>query len=401
MAQVISFAEEEVVICKALMRNGYERKQLAKDLLSKLVAKGIITHDDTFVSVKSNVHLMNAIGNSIVLGLPTDLDSSTYGMKVVSDFDLYTNMATDRDFNDFLAGIKFDRNRPEYTILMKNRKNLRRFISRVKNSIVVEFELPETPDLRETKAPAPKKTKTDVANAIEKDLTAVNDKVGVINLFDDEAEECDEADEVVVKRKSRPITTNITDDDDDMSSDVDSSSASDGENHLYIPVSADFQVPLLELSSPDGSAGGDLFIPLLSQGVAYLKASLHDFKHGKTVMMKYNHTTNQIVLACTDATNWVHFQHSAVVDLKSTAPPKQSIQSPISPVSTDSSSDTSGLNKLYSSAMTIEDSRVTVLMDPQPMSTVKRGKEPSPKKCPHFAKGYCAFGDKCKFGHSG
>lgn len=129
MLSVIVFVDEELELCKALMKNSYYRRDLAQSLLAKLMEKGIITDEETFTSVKSNVNLMNAISKSILLGLDSNIPSSKYGLKIVSDFDLYVNMATDTQLNDFLEGIKFDKNRPEYKTLKANRANLRRLWS--------------------------------------------------------------------------------------------------------------------------------------------------------------------------------------------------------------------------------------------------------------------------------
>lgn len=186
MATAIEFTAEELEICKTFTKNSYQLRNLAKSLLTKLREKGVITDDDTFSNVKSNLKLMNAISKSIVLGLNTNIASSRYGLKVVSDFDLHANMATDMHFNDFLGNIKFDKNRPEYKTLMTNRANLRRFVNRVKNSVVVAFELPETPDSREVK-PVRKKIKCDISKDMGGDISTAT-----VTGIDDEAEEATE-----------------------------------------------------------------------------------------------------------------------------------------------------------------------------------------------------------------
>lgn len=124
MSSAIVFVGEELELCKAIMKNSYAKRDMAQSLLAKLIEKNVITDDDTFTTVKSNVNLMNAIGKSIVLGLYSDITTSKYGLKIVSDFDLHVNMATDTQFNDFLEGLKFDKNRPEYKTLKTNRTNL-------------------------------------------------------------------------------------------------------------------------------------------------------------------------------------------------------------------------------------------------------------------------------------
>lgn len=183
MSTAIEFTGEELDICKAFPNNSDQLRNLAKALLHKLREKGVITDDDTISTVKSNVKLMHAISKSIVLGLNTNITSSRYGLKIVSDFDLHANKATDIQFNDFLENIKFDKNRPEYKTLKTSRANLRRFVNRVKSSVVAAFELPESSDSREVK-PVSKKIKCDSSKDMGDSISTT-----AVTGIDDEAEE--------------------------------------------------------------------------------------------------------------------------------------------------------------------------------------------------------------------
>lgn len=397
MAPAIVFVEEEVELCKALMRNGYDRRQLAQQLLSRLIANHLITADDTFLTVKSNVPLMNAISNSIILGLPVEVACSKYGLGIVSDFDLHVNMATDAKFNDFLTNINFDKNRPEYMLLKTNRGNLRRFITRVKNGIVAEFELPETPDAREKKAPATKKSKTDIATDIENDLSTASEKQkdDVMKLFDDEAEE-------VVKRKDRRM---VIRDEEEGESD-ESSALTNAEEmnqvapRLYIPVSADFQVPPLELSKPSRPEDSIAFAKTLTASVVNLKHLMQDFKHGTTLMMKYDGQKHKVVLALTMSNEWVNFEHSIQVDLYDDL-------SKVPGEGTTGLSDLDAMNMNDSESSSRDTSPRVMYADPQTMNTDKRAQSAPQSKlktrpCKHFSRnGTCALGDLCKFSHSG
>ena len=364
---VVKFEEEEVAICKEFMRFSYVQKDLAKKLLAMLCQRNIISVEDTFITVKSNVPLMNAITNSIVLGLYTTIEGSRYGFGVVSDFDLHVNMSTDSQFNDFLSGINFDRNRPEYTKLKSNRANLRRYICRVKNAIVNEFELPESPDTRETKASPAKKCKTDVMMDLEANLNTATPKKDEFKLLDDEAEE-------YVKRKDRGLIT-----------DSPHSTNTTGEEirKKPIPVTSNFQIAPIELAMPNDKYQ-DVFVTKLSSCVNELTSLLSDFKNGTTLMLKFNSATNNVYIACTDANEWVHYEYTTELKL------------------------TNNKTNYESESMDDEEfptsSKVESL--PVPKVTRKLSSLAPPSKfngvlCQAFKNGTCEHGDNCKFSHSG
>lgn len=247
--------------------------------------------------------------------------------------------------------------------------------------MVAEFELPETPDTREAKTPATKKNKSDVAMSMDDDLSKAT-ATGI----DDEAEEATE------RRKGKNNIPAVIDTSNAMDVVSDLTEAVGGESSASridvsqstnavrnIPVSENFEVPQFELSGPVKSATDDIeFKQGLSNSILSLKYLLHDFKHGTTLMLKYDNANHRIMLHCTEANEWENYEETVKYDLYDDFRP--------APVS--------GLEDLEGSVGEVR----------APMRTDKETKTAPPSKlsavpCVHFATGNCKFGSKCNFSH--
>lgn len=246
------------------------------------------------------------------------------------------------------------------------------------------------------------KTKKDVAMDVEKSIAeaATKDTTAIDyimnNLLDMEATES--SSESGKKRTGRVIA----DDEDDDGDEETASTITNAEqtiSRLALPVSAEFQSPPIELCQP----GTDIeWNKRLTTTVTEMKHLLSDFKHGTTLMMKYDSANHRVIIACTDATAWTAYEYSTPIDLFDSMRPAPTADA----ASMDSSTGVSGLNAMYNESMNIDAEPRVMYADPQAMSTDKRSQHaPDPilrtVLCKNFAKGKCTFGDKCRFSHSG
>lgn len=146
MSEVV-FSPQASQCCVGLVQTALDLKDKAVELRDILLRDGVITDEDSYYTVLENVPLKSAILKYLSAGLPKEANMSRYGAKVVSDFDLYHNMQTDSRFNDMLDSIKFDYNdKKKWLQLKKNRNNIRQWLIRLRTNVILDIDLPETPD---------------------------------------------------------------------------------------------------------------------------------------------------------------------------------------------------------------------------------------------------------------
>jgi hypothetical protein len=176
--------------CKDILSNAFYIKNSSIQLRDELMKMGIITDEDTFVSVSNNVKLKLALLKNISIELSQDLNQSRYGMNIVSDFDLFHNMATDKEFLDFLMKSKrFDvADVNQYSKLKKNRSNLRQWLLRIRNNVILDFELPETPMTIIENKKKKAKTVEDVQLEVKMDLEKAKQRSMDQDFIDDDDE---------------------------------------------------------------------------------------------------------------------------------------------------------------------------------------------------------------------
>jgi hypothetical protein len=134
---------------------------------------------------------------------------SRYGCGIVSDFDLYYNMATDKLFNDMLDKVHFDYNdKVKYNNLKKNRTNLRQWLIRLRNNLIMDLELPETPDKNEL-ARAKKARTMKTPEQVQKEATEelANARAGTKRTVTTEMD-CDE--DNTTEQDCDPVISDLT-----------------------------------------------------------------------------------------------------------------------------------------------------------------------------------------------
>lgn len=169
--------EEEIVIneptknlCKDICKKGYDQAKLSRFLFEQLMRQKIINDDDDYFSVKSNIPLMKVLLKNIALGLEESVSHSIYGCQIVSDFNMYFNLNSESKLDKYLEAMNFDKNDIRYGKLKKNRINIQRFVSRLRDNAVRGFDLPDTPQ----KEPVEPKTKQSVQKEVIVDLASLN-----------------------------------------------------------------------------------------------------------------------------------------------------------------------------------------------------------------------------------
>jgi hypothetical protein len=132
--------------CKIIVNAGYTVRESSKVLKAILEKDGAITFETTYDTFMKNTQLKQALMNSLILGLEHQPEHSKYGCNIVSDYDLCKNLQTDANFNQKMDLLHVSRTSDTYSRLKKNRTNIRRFINKLFEIVVLAFELPETPD---------------------------------------------------------------------------------------------------------------------------------------------------------------------------------------------------------------------------------------------------------------
>ena len=143
---------EALNVCGQIMSNGYTVASLALTLKNILMAHNIINDLTTyqhFIVQQSNVAL--AIKNGLICNLSSDKNTSLYGCKMISDFDLYQNMAGNTKFNEFLASINVATTSEFAERLRRNRALVRKFVKSIYETVINLMDFLDAPDQNATK----------------------------------------------------------------------------------------------------------------------------------------------------------------------------------------------------------------------------------------------------------
>lgn len=127
----IIYSSKAKSLCQKLLESEYAKIELAEELCKELYNINVISCEDDYYSVRNNNKFMRPFRHYLSSYLSADIEKSHYGLRVVSDFDLYTNMSTDADFTENQSI-----NKKYAEKLKKNRRNLRswfhRFVEKVR-----------------------------------------------------------------------------------------------------------------------------------------------------------------------------------------------------------------------------------------------------------------------------
>lgn len=138
-------------LLKQYVKGNYQVQKCARQIKELLEKLDIIKDSDTFDDVKQNKNLCTLLAQRIGLLLSDTVYDSIYGCERLTDYDLFFNCDTNTKFNDHctLHGIEYDT--PIYEQLKVMKTRLRRWVYRMRDQLIVAFELPDTPDSREAR----------------------------------------------------------------------------------------------------------------------------------------------------------------------------------------------------------------------------------------------------------
>jgi hypothetical protein len=154
-----------------IVDNSYAIRGVSIALRDSLIEENIIDPETTFQDVINNGKLKAMIFETIKLKLNDNPRLSQFGGGIVSDFDLMANLQGNDKFNERMKQLGIAEESEQYKKLKTARGSVRRFIVKIRDSILLMMELPETPTKEEIvkdKRHRNDKTKGDVADAIAK-----------------------------------------------------------------------------------------------------------------------------------------------------------------------------------------------------------------------------------------
>jgi hypothetical protein len=152
-----------------IVENSYVIRGLSIALRDNLINDNVIGPDTTYQEVVENGKLKSLIYDTIKLKLQENPKLSQFGGGVVSDFDLMVNLQVNEKFNDRMKQLNIAEESEEFKKLKTARGSLRRFVGKIRDSIILMMELPETPTKQEIvkeKKQRNDKTKEDVEKSI-------------------------------------------------------------------------------------------------------------------------------------------------------------------------------------------------------------------------------------------
>lgn len=166
----IRLSDQGIQLCKQITLNSYQMLEYCKELKLVLMNQGLILDTNTYQDVKSNYPLTRCLLHYIALSLPKEKAQSKYGLNLVSDYDLHHKMATDLDLNKYCEKHLQIHNMADqrYVDLKASRRRLYTYVARIRDQILLNFELPETPDKKREEAEAAASRKKAKNSKVEK-----------------------------------------------------------------------------------------------------------------------------------------------------------------------------------------------------------------------------------------
>jgi hypothetical protein len=167
------FSNEARTQCKLIMEAGYAFRSQSIVLKEIFIHDGIITLTTTYNDLNGNHTLKKGLFDLLVGGLSDKPNNSKYGCAMVSDFDLCCNLQPDKAFNTKMKELNVSNLTESYDRLRKNRSKIRKFMSKMVQTVIDCFELPEMPDKEGESAKKKAKTKEDVAKSAQEKFSQV------------------------------------------------------------------------------------------------------------------------------------------------------------------------------------------------------------------------------------
>lgn len=165
--RVVDFSETAIELCREIVIVDYKKKDLSLKLKAELMRINVIRAEDTYESLLRDNSFMGPFRTNLATYLSDKPETSLYGLKIVSDHDLFHNMSTDRDMRNFLKSKKIKGDMEQLMLaLASKRKNLYEWFRRLAKTVIFYMQLPLTPDSSVKKktnsAKKPRITKDDV-----------------------------------------------------------------------------------------------------------------------------------------------------------------------------------------------------------------------------------------------
>ena len=146
---VVALSPVAILLLSEIGKSGVRGAALSKELLNELISCGVVEDTITYDQFKKNIPLNRAMTMYIAMSLSDNItESSMYGLGLVSHFDLYFNMSTDKKLNLWIRDSGIDPSRADE--LKQKRQALYAVISRAKQNTIDNFELMGSPDRTQT-----------------------------------------------------------------------------------------------------------------------------------------------------------------------------------------------------------------------------------------------------------
>lgn len=96
----MEFSTRAVELCGLIINSQYEIAALTKQLEDQFIASGfIVPFKTTYHEIKNNALFNKALTQYLAVALKNTVEDSRYGNKIISDFELFHKMKTDREYN--------------------------------------------------------------------------------------------------------------------------------------------------------------------------------------------------------------------------------------------------------------------------------------------------------------
>jgi hypothetical protein len=108
------------------------------EVRDNFMKKGIIHDLELYDNLINNKLLMKVFDNRLSVKLSHKINTSTYGMGLISDFDLYWNPT---HFNSLIPNLL----QSQYISLMRKRNNLKQLIKRIRIDMIKKMDFVGSP----------------------------------------------------------------------------------------------------------------------------------------------------------------------------------------------------------------------------------------------------------------
>lgn len=196
----VQFNENCNNIAAKIIKNAYNFHDFAKQFQHELVSLNIIViFQTTYDDLKRNSGFNSAIIKCLALGLSQDASQcDKYGGKRISDFDLFFRCGKEFERDAFFKTLSITEK--EAAALTKSRGRLLSWIRRLKDELILLFDLQDTPSKEGMKQRKKAKVALKSVSEIETDAKSqLRDSAKKARIIDDDDDEDDNAMQVDIE----------------------------------------------------------------------------------------------------------------------------------------------------------------------------------------------------------